>query len=63
MQLGLNEADTLKSTSILIYSSLEQSFYTQHESPETVLIKNEIKRWQSVVGKFVASVQVLIKQV
>ncbi len=63
MQLGLNEADTLKSILILIYSKLEQTFYTQNESPETVLIKNEIKRWQSVVGKIVASVQVLIKQV
>ncbi len=51
MQLDLNEADTPKSSSILIYSTLEQSFYTQNESPETVLIKSEIKRWQSVVGK------------
>ena len=29
MQLGFNEADTLKSSSILIYSTSEQSIYTQ----------------------------------
>jgi hypothetical protein len=29
MQLGLNEADTLKSSSMLIYSNKEQSIYTQ----------------------------------
>jgi hypothetical protein len=31
MQLGLNEADTLKSSSILIYSHQEQIVYTHSE--------------------------------
>ncbi len=63
MQLGLNEADTLKSILILIYSKLEQSFYTSNGWQETVLIKSEIKRWKSVAGKIAASLQVLIKQI
>ncbi len=42
MQLGLNEADTLKSISILIYSHLTQSIYAQSELYDAVLIK-EIK--------------------
>jgi hypothetical protein len=29
LQLGLNEADTIKSSSILIYSNTEQRIYTQ----------------------------------
>ncbi len=32
MQLGLNEADTFKSNSILIYLSKEQSIYSQNEA-------------------------------
>jgi len=32
MQLGLNEADTFKSSSILIYLSKEQSIYSQNEA-------------------------------
>ncbi len=39
MQLGLNEADILKSSSILIYSRQEQSIYTQNERHNAVLIK------------------------
>ncbi len=31
MQSGLNEADTVKSSLILIYYVSEQSFYTQRE--------------------------------
>ncbi len=30
VQLGLNEADTLKSSSILIYSTSDQIIYTQN---------------------------------
>jgi hypothetical protein len=39
MQLGLNEADTLESSSILIYSHLTQSFYTQIKRHDAALIK------------------------
>ncbi len=39
IQLGLNEADTLKSCSILIYYSAEQSTYTQNGWHEAALIK------------------------
>ncbi len=39
-----NEADTLKSSSILIYSISEQSIYTQNGWHKAVLIKWEIKR-------------------
>jgi hypothetical protein len=48
VQLGLNEADTFKSSSILIYSSYKRSVYTQNGWHE---LKHEIKRWQLVVGK------------
>jgi hypothetical protein len=39
MQLGLNEADTLKSRSIQIYSKSEQSIYTQKGWHDAMLIK------------------------
>jgi hypothetical protein len=37
--LALNEADTLKSSSILIYSCQAQSFYTQGGLHDAVVIK------------------------
>jgi hypothetical protein len=37
--LGLNEADVLKSSSILIYSHQEQSIYAQSEWHDAMLIK------------------------
>ncbi len=43
MQLGLSEADTLKSTSILIYSHSEQSIYKWCDRHNVVLIKAVIK--------------------
>ncbi len=43
MQLRLNEADTLKSTLILIYSHLTQSIYTHYNRPDAILIKAVIK--------------------
>jgi len=39
MQLCLNEADTLESSSILIYSHSEQSIYTQCDGHDAILIK------------------------
>ncbi len=39
VQLGLNEADTLESTSILIYSHQKQSIYTQSEWHDAMVIK------------------------
>jgi len=41
--LGLNEADALKSSSILIYSHSEQSICTQCDRHDAVLIKAVIK--------------------
>jgi hypothetical protein len=43
VKLGLNEADTLKSSSILIYSHSEKSIYTQCDRHDAVLIKAVIK--------------------
>ncbi len=43
VQLGFNEADPLKSSSILIYSHSELSIYTQSEWHDAVLIKEVIK--------------------
>jgi hypothetical protein len=43
VQLGLNEADTLKFNSILIYSHSEPSIYTQSDRHDAVLIKAVIK--------------------
>ncbi len=45
VQLGLNDADTLKSSSILIYSNTEQSIYTQGEGmmPYMINIKLNYK--------------------
>ncbi len=37
--MGLNEADTVKSSSILIYSHSAQSIYTQSWWQDAVLIK------------------------
>ncbi len=48
MQLGLNEADTLKSISILFYSHSTQSIYAQSELYDAVLIK-EIKLNKGVI--------------
>jgi hypothetical protein len=39
IQLGLKEAGTFKSSSILIYSHQEQSIYTQNDWREAVVIK------------------------
>ncbi len=39
VQLGLNEADTLESSSLLIYSHQEQSIYTQNEWHNAMVIK------------------------
>jgi hypothetical protein len=43
VQLGLNEADTLKSSSILIYYWSEQCLYTQNDWHDAVVNKCEIK--------------------
>jgi hypothetical protein len=43
MQLGFNEAGTLKSSSILIYSCSEQSIYTWRDRHDAVLNKAGIK--------------------
>ncbi len=48
MQLGLNEADTLKSNSVLTYSPLVQSIYTQIKLHDARLIK-EIKLKKGVI--------------
>ncbi len=50
MQLGLNEADTLKYSSILIYSHSGQSIYTRSGWQDAVLIKdvrlnNRVIKW------------------
>jgi hypothetical protein len=39
MQLGVNEAGTLKSSTILIYSHQEQSIYAQNEWHDAVVIE------------------------
>ncbi len=39
-----NEAGTLESSSILIYSQLQMSFYTQNSRQETAAIKTVIKQ-------------------
>ncbi len=44
MQLGLNVADTLKYSSILINSHSEQSINTQCDRHDAVLIKAAIKK-------------------
>ncbi len=41
--LGLNEADTLKSSSILIYSRSEHILYTKSDWDDAMLIKGENK--------------------
>jgi hypothetical protein len=43
LRLGLNEDDTLKSSSILIYSHSSQSIYIQGDRHVGVLIKGIIK--------------------
>jgi hypothetical protein len=40
MQLGLNEADTLESSSMLMYYWSEQSLYTQSDWHDAVVIKS-----------------------
>ncbi len=50
MQLGLNEADTLKSTLILIYSRLAQSIYTHYNRQDAILIKAAIKMRSELKG-------------
>ncbi len=40
MQLGLNEADTIESISILIYSHKEQRIHTGCDRHDAFLIKN-----------------------
>jgi hypothetical protein len=58
--LGLNEADTLKPSSILIYSVLEQSNYTQRGVLDAITIKGvRLRGW----GINEASLKVLIKAV
>jgi hypothetical protein len=39
MQLDLNEADTLKSSSKLIYSTSKQNIYAQNQRHEATIIK------------------------
>jgi hypothetical protein len=58
--LGLNEADTLKSSSILIFSLLEQSIYTPNGWHEARLIKRG--NYSVAIGRGevnVASLQVI----
>jgi hypothetical protein len=43
MQFGLNEADTLESISILIYSHSEHGIYTWRDRHDAVLKKAVIK--------------------
>ncbi len=49
--LGFNEADKLKSGSILIYSHLLQSIYTQGECHDAVLIKEMIFNLENEIRK------------
>ena len=42
--MGLNEADTLKSSSILIHSHSEQGIYTRGDQHGAEVIQSEIKR-------------------
>jgi len=45
----LSEADTFKSTSILIYSNVEQSIYTQMRWHDATLIYTKFKaKWRSL---------------
>jgi hypothetical protein len=48
VQLGFNEADTLESSSILIYYPSEQRLYTQSYWHDAVVIKSEIKKERGV---------------
>jgi hypothetical protein len=41
VQMGLNEADTTKSSSILIYYQSEQGLYTQRGWHDAVVIKSD----------------------
>jgi hypothetical protein len=43
VKLGLNEADTLKSSSILIYSHSEKSIYTQCDRHDAVIMVIKIR--------------------
>jgi hypothetical protein len=43
VQFGLNEADTLESSSILIYRYLEHSLYTQEEQQHVFMINARLK--------------------
>jgi hypothetical protein len=51
MQLGLNEADTHKSSSILIYYWSEESLYTQSDWQDAMVIKGviEMKRVKLII--------------
>ncbi len=50
MKLGLNEADTLKFISMLIYYLSEQGLYTQDGWNDVMLIKGKIKREESEIN-------------
>ncbi len=50
MQLDLNKADALKSSSILIYSHSEQSIYTKSYRDIAILVKPEIKIGSELKG-------------
>ncbi len=43
--LGFNDADTLGSSSILIYFQPEQRLFTQSNTHDAMVIKGEIKKW------------------
>ncbi len=48
--MGLNEANILKSSSILIYSHSEQSIHTQCDRHDGILIKAVIKMRSGLKG-------------
>ncbi len=50
VELGLNEVDTLKYSSILIYSIKVQSIYTQNGWYQAISRKGEIKKKQGRLG-------------
>jgi hypothetical protein len=64
VQLGLNEADTLKSSSLLLYSISVKSIYTQKGWREAMLIERWSKKVLISLWEIsVASLQVLIKNI
>ena len=49
MQLDLNEADTLGSSSILIYFQPEQRLFTQSNTHDAMVIKGKIKNGEGQI--------------